>query len=113
MVLNIDRGAVLASQVRICADFRKRLKGLLGSPRLAPGEACWIVPCNCIHTFGMKYEIGAVFLDRRKKIVGVRTKIKPNRVSKIYFKAHSVLELTPEAAAHCRVGDRLDMAAAR
>ena len=70
-----------------------RLKGLLGRSSLPQGEALLIKPCNGIHTFGMRFAIDAIFLDRENRVVGVTKDIQPNHLTRLYFKAASVLEL--------------------
>ncbi len=73
--------------------FFDRLKGLLGRKALPAGECLWIKQCKGIHTFGMRFPIDAVFLDREKHVVAIKKDLKPNRVTKVFFRAESVLEL--------------------
>ncbi|MEJ5186861.1 MAG: hypothetical protein WHT46_07265, partial [Candidatus Geothermincolales bacterium] len=54
-VINRDRGTVLAERARMARDARERMKGLLGSDALRPGEALILRPCFQVHTFGMRY----------------------------------------------------------
>jgi len=70
----------------------KRRTGLLKHERLAPGEGLWIVPCESVHTFFMKFAIDLVYLDKQKKIKKIRHAVGPWRMSAC-FSAHSVLEL--------------------
>jgi len=42
-----------------------RNKGLLGRNSLASGEGLWIVPCEAIHTFGMRFPIDLVYLTAK------------------------------------------------
>jgi uncharacterized membrane protein (UPF0127 family) len=83
----------LASNLVKADNLFARLKGLLGRSALPQGEALLIKPCNGIHTFGMRFAIDAIFLDRENRVVGVTKDIKPNRLTRLYFKAASVLEL--------------------
>ncbi len=69
-----------------------RRKGLLKHTGLEPGEGLWIAPCEGVHTFGMKFTIDVVFLNKNKKVV----KTSPNMVKRriaFSFRAYSVLEL--------------------
>ena len=50
---------------------RERNTGLLGTDRLA--GALWIERCNWIHTFGMRYDIDVVYVNRRGLVVAVAT----------------------------------------
>ena len=50
----------------------KRRVGLLKHERLEPGEGLWIVPCESVHTFFMKFPIDLVYLDKKRKVRKVR-----------------------------------------
>jgi len=50
-------------------------------------------PCNGIHTFGMQFAIDVIFLDRKNRVVAVTNDMQPNRLTRIYLHAASVLEL--------------------
>jgi uncharacterized protein len=91
-VLNLTRQAVLADGVEVADSGVKRRKGLLGRERLLSGEGLWITPCEAVHTFGMKFSIDLIYLDRGKRVIKVRTNVPPRRISVCFF-AHSVLEL--------------------
>lgn len=69
------------------------MKGLLGRDALGEGESLWIKPCNSIHTIGMKFPIDVVFLDQSEKVVHINHRLPANRITGVYFKAASVLEL--------------------
>jgi uncharacterized membrane protein (UPF0127 family) len=66
---------------------------LLGKDGLAPGEGLWISPCGSIHSFGMRFDIDALFLDRNLKVVGRYERFRRNRISRVYWNARGVLEL--------------------
>ena len=42
-------------------------KACLGRDGLPAGEGLWIVPCESVHTVGMRFPIDLVYLDRKKK----------------------------------------------
>jgi uncharacterized membrane protein (UPF0127 family) len=69
-----------------------RTRGLLGRQFLGQGEGLWIVPCEAVHTFGMRFAIDLVFLDRRNIVRKVRSSVPPWRLSGC-LRARSVLEL--------------------
>ena len=69
---------MLAARAEIADTSAKRRTGLLKHTGLAPGEGLWIVPCEGVHTFAMKFTIDVVFLNRKHKIL----KIRPNMVRK-------------------------------
>jgi uncharacterized membrane protein (UPF0127 family) len=91
-VVNRTRQIQLAHSIDVAGDASTRRKGLLGRTPLSEGEGLWIVPCEAIHTFGMKFSIDLVFLDRNKIVKKVRHSVVPGRLS-ICLSAHSVLEL--------------------
>ena len=35
---------------------------------LEPGSGLWIVPCESVHTFFMKFPIDLVYLDKKRKV---------------------------------------------
>jgi uncharacterized protein len=90
--LNLTRQTVLAHCVEVADHGATRRKGLLGRDGLSAGEGLWIVPCESVHTFGMRFPIDLVYLDRNKKVRKVRSGVPPWRLSAC-LSAHSVLEL--------------------
>jgi len=89
---NVTRGVVLATQVRVADSSAGRRRGLLDAKTLEPGAGLWIVPCEAIHTFGMKVRLDIVFLDKNLKVRKISPDVGPRRIS-ICLRAHSVLEL--------------------
>lgn len=108
-VTNPARGTVLASCLEVADSGPKRNKGLLGREGLAPGEGLWIVPCESVHTFFMRFPIDLVYLDRRNRIKKVRSAVGPWRLSAC-LSAHSVLELPAGTirATQTQRGDELE-----
>ena len=76
---NRSADTILASRLRLCRSYFSRLLGLMGTPRLDPDEACWIIPCNSVHTLGMKYPLDLYFLDKKNQVVAILENMKPNR----------------------------------
>jgi len=91
-VLNLTRGTVLATSLEVAGSGKSRRKGLLGRAGLSPGEGLWIVPCESVHTFFMRFPIDLVYLDRQKRIRKLRSDVGAWRLSAC-LSAHSVLEL--------------------
>jgi uncharacterized membrane protein (UPF0127 family) len=101
---------VLAEAADVAGDSRARRTGLLKRDKLDPGQGLWIAPCEAVHTFGMKFTIDVLFLDRQRRVRKVRERMVPRRLSAC-LTAHSVLEL-PEgtiAATRTQEGDQLVM----
>jgi uncharacterized membrane protein (UPF0127 family) len=95
IVRNITRGKLLGERISDSATFLSRLLGLIGRPGLSPGEGIWIRPCRSIHSFGMRFEFDALFLDGEGKVVGCCPRFRRNRVSPWFREASGVLELPP------------------
>jgi uncharacterized membrane protein (UPF0127 family) len=91
-VTNSTRGTVLATRLEVAETAQHRSKGLLGRVGLTPGEGLWIVPCESVHTFFMRFPIDLLYLDRKNKIKKVRNEVGAWRMSAC-LSAHSVLEL--------------------
>jgi uncharacterized membrane protein (UPF0127 family) len=109
--INLTRGTGLTHCARVADSPSTRVVGLLRDTMLAHGDGLWIVPCNSIHSFFMKFTFDAVFLDREQRVVHLVREMKPWRMSKIVFRAHSVLELPPGliAQTQTQLGDQLEM----
>ena len=110
-VVNRTRSTVLATCAETAGESGTRRRGLLGRSGLPEGGGLWIVPCEAVHCFFMKFTIDVVFLDREMRVVKVRPSLKPWRIAGC-LRAHSVLEL-PEgviAATGTQRGDQLESA---
>ena len=92
IVRNITRGVILGDSVDVADSSAKRRTGLLKHSELRLGEGLWITPCESVHSFFMKFTIDVLYLDRQKKVRGMRPNMKPWRLSAC-LPAHSVLEL--------------------
>lgn len=108
-VMNADRQAEIGNHIEVADTAAGRNKGLLGRSGLMSGEGLWIVPCEAVHTFAMKFAIDLVYLDRRRRVLKVRSRVGPARISAC-LRAHSILELPPGviAATGTQPGDRLE-----
>lgn len=89
---NQTRKTVLAQSADVADTSAKRRTGLLKMERLEPGAGLWIVPCESVHTFFMKFPIDLVYLDKKRKVRKIRHAVGPWRLSACLL-AHSVLEL--------------------
>jgi uncharacterized membrane protein (UPF0127 family) len=109
-VRNVSRDTVLADRAGIADTSKKRKIGLLKHSTLEPGDGLWITPCEAIHTIGMNFPIDVLFLDRKRRVVKVRSAIPRWRMSAC-FSAHSVLELPSGTAdaTETRAGDQLEL----
>ena len=105
---NQTRNIVLGQAVEVADTSAKRRTGLLKHEQLEPGEGLWIVPCESVHTFFMKFPIDLVYLDKRRKVRKVRNAVPPWRISAC-LRAYSVLELPAGTVAQSgtKAGDEL------
>ena len=107
-VRNQTREQDLGTSILVANSSESRRKGLLRHAELLPGEGLWIVPCEAVHSFWMKFSIDVLYLDRSKKVRKIRHDMKPWRMS-AYLPAHSVLELPAGTAmdTETQPGDQL------
>lgn len=98
----------LFRDVRHATTWGQRLRGLLGQPPLGIEAGLLISPCTSVHTFGMRYSLDLVFIDKRGAVVKCVEALKPNRVAGAYRARHA-LELAPGsiAAKRIQIGDVL------
>ncbi len=81
---NHTRDTILGEAVEIADTSEKRRVGLLKHVRLEPGSGLWIVPCESVHTFFMKF--------KQRRVRKVRYAVPAWRLSAC-LTAHSILEL--------------------
>ena len=110
-IQNLTRQTEVASCAQVADTAASRNKGLLGRSSLPSGGGLWIIPCNSVHTFFMKFPIDLIYLNRRKKVRKVCGNVGAWRISACLF-AHSILEL-PAGTIHnsgTQLGDQLEFA---
>ena len=90
---NVTRETIVAERVEVADTSDARKRGLLGRTGLEPGTGLWLVPCEWVHMFGMKFAIDTVVLDKNNVVVGMQESLKPGWIGKIFWRAHSTLEL--------------------
>jgi uncharacterized membrane protein (UPF0127 family) len=91
-VQNETKNVQLADRARIANTSQTRRTGLLKHDALEQGEGLWIVPSEAVHTFGMKFAIDVLYLNKKRQIVKIRENMGRARMS-FCLSAHSVLEL--------------------
>jgi uncharacterized membrane protein (UPF0127 family) len=98
----------IAESIEGAFDSATRRRGLLGRDGLPEGAALVIAPSSTVHTFFMRFAIDLVFARRDGRVVKVRPRVGPWRISGARG-AFAVIELPAGAAARAevRVGDRL------
>jgi uncharacterized membrane protein (UPF0127 family) len=100
--LDGDGGRVVVRRCELADGFFSRFRGLLGRRGLDSGEGLLLSPSSSVHTMFMRFPIDVVFLDRDRKVVGVRHGVRPWRVAGAR-RAVAALELPVGAAAEAGV----------
>ena len=90
---NLTRKTIVAERVEVAGTSETRRRGLLGRTGLEEGAGLWLVPSEWIHTFGMKFPIDIVVLNKNDVVVGVQEALRPGWIGKLFWGAHSTLEL--------------------
>jgi uncharacterized membrane protein (UPF0127 family) len=85
--------------LRIAASYRARTRGLLGAAGIE--GALLLTPAASVHTVRMRFPIDVAYLDRRFRVLAVRT-MPPGRLGRPRLLARHVLEA--EAGALARWG---------
>jgi uncharacterized membrane protein (UPF0127 family) len=109
-IRNLTKSTTLADRADIADTSAKRKQGLLKHAGLAEGEGLWIVPCEGVHSFFMKFAIDVVFINKKRVV----TKVRPNMVKSrlaLSISAHSTIELPVGMIEKSRtaVGDQLEL----
>ena len=91
-------GAVVCERCEVPESSFGRARGLLGRDGLEAGEGMLIDRAGSVHMFFMRFPIDVVFLDRDRKVVGVRHGLRPWQVAAAR-RAVAALELPAGAAA--------------
>ena len=85
--------------------------GLMFQKSLPEGAALWIIPCNGVHTWFMRFPIDIVVLDKDLNVLAVRHAVKTWRMVLPMKGAKSVLELEAGAAKGLAVGEKVAFSA--
>ncbi|GHE95112.1 hypothetical protein GCM10018789_25310 [Streptomyces werraensis] len=96
-----DGGVSARVPLEIAASYRARTRGLLGRESLE--GALLLSPANSIHTFRMRMPIDVAYLDRRLRVLDVRT-MPPGRLGRPRVRARHVVEAEAGAMAGWGLG---------
>ncbi len=110
-LINKSKNMTILQDLYEAKSFWSRTKGLLGRSSLGDQEGLWIRRCNSIHTFGMKFAIDCIFIDRQMCVKKICAEIKPFRLIWPVWGATSVIETAAGATTRLRIqkGDVLDV----
>lgn len=90
--LSNEKNERVVAKVSKTSHFFERMVGLLGTAKLNDNEGLLISPCSSVHTFGMRYAIDVIFIDKHWTVVKTVKSLKPWRLS-ASNKANMVLEI--------------------
>jgi len=109
-VRNITRGTSIGDDIDTAETSAQRRTGLLKHRKLDDGAGLWIIPCEAVHTFFMKFPIDLIYLDREHRVRATVRELVPWRFS-MCLPAHSILELPAGTIdrTNTRKGDQLVM----
>jgi len=77
----LPRCDVCGRSVPVATGFRARLLGLAGLACEQAGPGLLIPRCASVHTFGMRFELDLVFLDRRQRPLAIRRRVPARRLA--------------------------------
>ena len=110
-VQNLTRGQMLVQAGRVADTFWTRLRGLMGSKPLAPGEGLLVVPCKSIHTHFMGFPLDVLYVSAAQEVVDMEQALPPWRFGRLHRRARFVIELPSGTIAHTgtQLGDHLQV----
>lgn len=105
----LPRANVLGYDVPIATTRAARLLGLAFLDRERAPDGLLIPRCRAVHTFGMRFALDLLFLDRGWRVIDLRRSVPPRRVARSRAAA-SVLELRAPVLDPARPARRADSA---
>jgi uncharacterized membrane protein (UPF0127 family) len=94
----LPRVTVLGIDVPVASSPGSRLLGLALLDRASAGAGLWIPRCRSVHTFGMRFALDLVFIDREGRVVHRSASVPTRRI--VWCRAAAgVLELPTGAGA--------------
>ncbi len=81
----------------VAGSHRSRLLGLARLDDMPATLALHIIPCRSVHTFGMRFAIDLIWLDRDDRVVRIDHGVAPRRF-RTCWTARSVLEVRAGSA---------------
>jgi uncharacterized membrane protein (UPF0127 family) len=88
----LERTVILGVEVPVATTTISRLLGLAFLRRGSAGPGLLIPHCRSVHSFGMRFPLDLVFLDRERRAIEVRRGVPPSRFASC-DRADAVLEI--------------------
>ena len=105
----------MVAEAEIASDAGARTKGLLGRDGMdekdkATDKVLVLEPAGWIHTLGMRFSIDVAYVDRRGRVLSVRT-MKPWRMGLPRLRSRRVLEAAAGSFARwdLKAGDQVEV----
>lgn len=100
--------AWLVERLEAAFDSTARKRGLLGRDRLEDGAGLVIAPSGAVHTFGMRFPLDIVAVDRGGLVLKMRRAVPPRRIVAAWS-AFALIEIPAGTCARLGMveGDRL------
>ena len=92
VLVNTTKKTILSDRCHFANTVVKRMVGLLNRRKFAEGEGLLFDRCYGVHTFGMRFPIDILFLDKDLQVIRAVKSLPPYRTS-VVRKAVYVLEL--------------------
>lgn len=110
-VKNETRGTLVGDRIVVADKSLTRLFGLLPKKGLDAGEGLWITPSSGVHTFGMRFTIDVIGLDKNRRVIKLWPELAPWRVTSVSTKMSSVVELPAGVIRNSgvQVGDQISI----
>lgn len=77
-------GRCIWREVKVMDYFPQRLVGMLYLRVASPQRAFWFPRCSAIHTWGMRFAIDVIGLDKQLRIVTVKRNVQPAQVVRLH-----------------------------
>ncbi len=108
-IVNVTRNLSLGEHIEVAHTAVARAIGLLGHRCLEQGSGLLIDPSSGIHTFGMRFAIDVIALDRDLRVRGLWQNLPAFRMAGLHWRTRCVLELPAGSirASGTAIGDQL------
>ncbi len=108
-IINLTRSTTISGRAVWARSFWARLCGLMFRNPLPDGGGLVLEPNYSVHTFGMRFAIDVIFVDRHGCVVGLTPAMLPNRPFAAARYAQRTIEVPAGiiAATQTQLGDML------
>jgi uncharacterized protein len=88
----LERRQLLGLEVPVATTRLSRVLGLALLTRERAGAGLLIPGCRSVHTFGMRFPLDLLFLDRESRVIEIRRNVPPGRLIRMR-EAAAIVEL--------------------